>query len=87
MKTLSVILFLTIVGAAAPYAHASESSGDRNYFPVHYISEKTTLPSKYIRLADDYCNSRCDQRFNYCRYHGESLDTCSQLLITCRKDC
>jgi hypothetical protein len=40
---------------------------------VPFLSEGLS-PSKSIKLADDYCNTRCDQRFNYCRYRGESFD-------------
>lgn len=43
--------------------------------------------SKDIQVADDYCNTRCDQQFNYCRYRGDSLDRCNRRLATCRARC
>ena len=51
------------------------------------VSEKTWSSSQYVRVADDYCNTRCDQQFNYCIYRGESVDTCSQRLVYCRRNC
>jgi len=51
------------------------------------VADKTLSPSDSDRLADDYCNTRCDQQFNYCQYRGESRDYCARLLINCRRNC
>lgn len=40
-----------------------------------------------IKVADDYCNSRCGQLFNYCQYRHESLAHCMRGLIKCRANC
>jgi hypothetical protein len=40
-----------------------------------------------IKLADDYCNSRCIRWFNYCRYSGGSADHCLYQLVQCRANC
>jgi VIT family len=50
------------------------------------ISEERPLP-RHNRVADDYCTTRCNQRFNYCQYRGESPDRCARKLIICRRDC
>jgi hypothetical protein len=73
--------------AQSPYAQSAGRSKPSDHLLLHSVPEEATLPSGDIRLADDYCNSRCDQQFNYCRYRGESLDRCFEQLITCRKDC
>jgi len=51
------------------------------------VAPNAGSPSGSVRLADDYCNARCEQQFNYCQYRGESLDTCARLLINCRRNC
>jgi hypothetical protein len=50
-------------------------------------AENAASPSGSVRLADDYCNARCEQQFNYCQYRGESRDHCARLLINCRRNC
>jgi hypothetical protein len=40
-----------------------------------------------VKLADDYCNSRCVQRFNYCQYSGGSADHCIRQFVHCRANC
>lgn len=74
-------------GASADFAQAQEP----------YLLEQSSLSlpdaktsSKNIRamkIADDYCNSRCIQRFNYCRYSGGSEDRCLYQLVHCRANC
>jgi hypothetical protein len=44
-------------------------------------------PVKDIEVADDYCNARCDQQFDYCRYRDEPLERCIRRLATCRARC
>jgi hypothetical protein len=51
------------------------------------IVENATSSSGLVRLADDYCNTRCDQQFNYCQYRRESRDHCARWLINCRRNC
>ena len=51
------------------------------------FSDRRSSPSTHIRVADDYCTTRCDQRFKYCQYRGESFDYCVERLKTCRAGC
>jgi len=44
-------------------------------------------PSSDIRLADDYCNARCERQFDYCRYRNEPWDRCAYELAHCRARC
>ena len=44
-------------------------------------------PSARIRVADDYCTTRCYQQFKYCQYRRESFDDCGDRLKTCLARC
>lgn len=46
-----------------------------------------TMNIRFMRMADDYCNSRCNQRFDYCQYRRESSEHCTRELIRCRANC
>jgi Biotin-requiring enzyme len=51
------------------------------------LSKQGTMQFEYLNLADDYCNARCGQQFNYCQFRGESPDRCARRLIRCRENC
>jgi hypothetical protein len=51
------------------------------------VSEETSSSSQYVRVADDYCNTRCEQQFKYCQYRAESPDHCVRVLTKCRANC
>lgn len=51
------------------------------------ISDSTSFPSNNIKIADDYCHTRCEQKFNYCQYRSEPIDRCIDRLATCRARC
>jgi hypothetical protein len=51
------------------------------------FSDSRSSSSTRIKVADDYCNTHCDQRFNYCQYRGGSLDDCVERLRVCRAAC
>ncbi len=94
MKTYAGFLALAVgaIGAMmvviAPL-QAKDSFQPRDCSSIYCasIAENATSPSGSVRLADDYCNARCDQQFNYCQYRGESRDYCARLLINCRRNC
>src|SRR5690349_17354014 len=85
MKPFYLCLLRTTVAASLTtiYAHAGITATSRecSLTSCASVSQKGVPPaSKAIRLADDYCNTRCDQKFNYCLYLGKSVDTCSEAL-------
>lgn len=51
------------------------------------VSKNMPSEGPSIRLADDYCNTRCNHQFEYCRYRGGSHDHCQRVLVTCRANC
>jgi len=51
------------------------------------LSSYKSSPSDPVKLADDYCNTRCEQKFNYCQYRGETHEHCAAWLATCRSRC
>jgi len=55
--------------------------------PCVAISETSRSLSKNITVADDYCHTRCDQRYEYCLYRGESRDHCMHRLAVCKSQC
>jgi hypothetical protein len=75
--------------ADVPQLQARDAFSPVNRFALQSdsVSKKTTSPSQYIRVADDYCNSRCDQQFKYCQYRAESRENCVRLLTKCRANC
>jgi len=51
------------------------------------FSDSRSSASAYIKVADDYCTTRCDQQFNYCQYRGRSFNYCEHRLRACRAGC
>jgi hypothetical protein len=57
------------------------------------FARETVLPGnaqtepKGIRVADDYCNTRCEREFNYCRYRNQPAELCDRRLVICRSRC
>jgi len=51
------------------------------------FSDSRSSLSADMKVADDYCNTRCDQQFNYCRYRDRPFDYCLDRLKTCRARC
>src|ERR1700733_948210 len=51
------------------------------------LSDSRSSSSTRIKVADDYCNTHCDQQFNYCQYRGGSVDDCVERLRVCRAAC
>ncbi len=89
MKTSCAFLLATGIGCAT-IADVSLSraqdlmrigyTSSPSYFVTHSacFSDSRSSPSTYIKVADDYCSTRCDQQFNYCQYHGgASPDSCT----------
>jgi hypothetical protein len=94
MKTYAALPALAAGATAAMIVviaplQAKDSFQPRNCSSIYYAStaENDTSPSGSVRLADDYCNTRCVQQFNYCQYRGESRDHCARVLINCRRNC
>jgi hypothetical protein len=94
MKTYPALLALAAGATAAMIVviaplQAKDSFEPRDCSSIYCasITENATSPSGSLRLADDYCNTRCEQQFNYCQYRRESRDHCARLLINCRRNC
>ncbi|MGA7912517.1 MAG: DUF2254 family protein [Candidatus Dormiibacterota bacterium] len=51
------------------------------------VSDCRSLPSNNIKIAYDYCHTRCEQKLNYCQYRSEAIDRCIHRLATCRARC
>jgi hypothetical protein len=85
---LVVGLGILIADASPPHAKASIVA-PRDHAIARLASKSTqgVSPVNEVKVADDYCNSRCEQQFNYCQYRGASLEHCTRALIICRKDC
>jgi hypothetical protein len=94
MKTYPALLALAAGATAAMIVviaplQAKDSFEPRDCSSIYCasITENARSPSGSLRLADDYCNTRCEQQFNYCQYRRESRDHCARLLINCRRNC
>jgi hypothetical protein len=92
MKTYPALLALAAGATAAMIVviaslQAKDSFEPRDCSSIYCasITENATSPSGSLRLADDYCNTRCEQQFNYCQYRRESRDHCARLLINWAK--
>jgi len=98
MKMSCAFLLATGIGCAT-IADVSPSRA-QDLIPIGYtsspscsvtqsacFSDSRWSSSAYIKVADDYCNTRCDQQFNYCQYRGESFDDCVDRLHACRAGC
>jgi len=91
MKTYAVLLALAAGAIIVVIAPLQAKDGlQPGICPSGYcasVAQNAASPSGSVRLADDYCNARCEQQFNYCQYRGESRDHCARLLINCRRNC
>jgi hypothetical protein len=98
MKTSCAFLLATGIGCAT-LANVSLSRA-KDLIPTGYtsspscsvtqsacFSDSKSSSSGYIKVADDYCNTQCDQQFNYCQYRGGSLNDCVERLRVCRAVC
>jgi len=95
----TVRLFLTIGISCLTYADISPSSAVDFMWPVAappprcitgtgaWAVEGNSRCARDIKVADDYCNMRCDQQFNYCRFRDEPMERCVRRLATCRSRC
>ena len=88
----TVLCAFLVVCCAAVEARAALTLAHDPYFTEQSSSsllDSNTSPRTIgtIKIADDYCNSRCIQRFNYCKYSGGSTDHCLYQLVHCRANC
>jgi hypothetical protein len=99
MKTSCAFLLATAIGCAA-VAHASPSPAPaHDLMPIGYPASPPcsvsqgicavdrTSPPPRMRVADDYCTTRCDRQFKYCQYRGQPSDYCADRLKTCISRC
>jgi hypothetical protein len=98
MKTSFAVLLATAIGCAT-VADASASRA-QDFMRIGYdpsppcsvtgsacFSGRGSPSSAHIRVADDYCTTRCYQQFKYCQYRRESFDDCGDRLKTCLARC
>jgi hypothetical protein len=91
MRKPAVVAMIALAVASTSIAYAQQHYGgqgdDAGPRFEHRHSDSSSSSSEYIKVADDYCNTQCDQQFNYCQYRGGSLDDCVERLRVCRAVC
>jgi hypothetical protein len=83
MNSVVRIIYVLIIALCT----AGVTKADLTQSQVLHFKQERRIQLDRTKLADDFCNARCDQHFNYCEYRGGSPEHCNRLLVRCRANC